>query len=254
MTNGARLGFVIGIHSDFWLRHSGLPDNSTMDILILGAGGHGKVVLDILRAAKEHNPVGFIDADRSLTGTTVNDLPVLGAPNVLSKLRGKARGAIVAIGDNHTRRSYAAMVREHGLEPANAIHPSAVVSPSARVGRNVVICAGAVVCVDATIADSVIVNTSGVVDHECEVGEAVHVCPGALLAGRVRVGAEALIGMGAKVIQCLSIGEGATIGAGAVVIEDIPAGATAVGVPARVIKHAGARVPGSVQRESSLLR
>ncbi len=207
-----------------------------MDVLILGAGGHGKVVLDILRAAKQHNPVGFIDADRSLTGTTINGLPVQGAPNVLPKLRAKVKGAIVAIGDNHTRRSYAAMVREHGLELVNALHPSAVVSAGVQIGRNVVVCAGGIVCVDVKLSDSVIVNTSAVVDHECEVGEAVHVCPGALLAGRVRVGAEAFIGMGAKVIQCLTIGDGAVIGAGAVVIEDIPAGATAVGVPARVIK------------------
>ena len=209
-----------------------------MDVLILGAGGHGKVVLDILRAAKQHNPVGFVDADRSLAGTSVSGLPILGAPNALPKLRGKAKGAIVAIGANHTRRSYAAMVREHGLELVNAIHPSAVVSPTVQVGGNVVVCAGAVVCVDAKLADSVIVNTGAVVDHECEVGEAVHVAPGALLAGRVRVGSEAFVGMGAKVIQCLSIGDGATIGAGAVVLQDVPAGATAVGVPARVIKIA----------------
>jgi UDP-perosamine 4-acetyltransferase len=209
-----------------------------MDVLILGAGGHGKVILDILRAAGEHKPVGFIDADRSLTGTIVNGLPVLGPPNLLPKLRAKVKGAIVAIGDNHTRRSYAAMVREQGMELINAIHPSAVVSPSAKLGSNIAICAGACVCVDARLADSVIVNTAAVVDHECEVGEAVHVCPGALLAGRVRIGAEALIGMGAKVIQCLAVGDGAVVGAGAVVIRDVPAGATTVGVPARVIKLA----------------
>lgn len=209
-----------------------------MDVLILGAGGHGKVVLDILRAAGEHRVVGFVDADRSLTGTSVCGVPVLGPPNLLPRLRGKATGAIIAIGDNQTRRSYAAMVREHGLELVSAIHPAAVVSPTAQVGANVVVCAGAVVCVDVKLADSVIVNTGAVVDHECEVGEAVHVCPGALLAGRVRVGAGTMIGMGAKVIQCLSIGDGVIIGAGAVVIGDLPADATAVGVPARVIKLA----------------
>jgi len=209
-----------------------------MDVLILGAGGHGKVVLDILRAAGEHRVVGFIDADRSLAGTSVGGVPVLGAPNLLPKLRAKAKGAIVAIGDNHTRQSYAAMVSEHGFELINAIHPAAVVSPSANLGRNVAICAGAVVCVEASIDDSVIINTGAVVDHECEVGEAVHVCPGALLAGRVRVGAEAFIGLGAKVIQCLAVGAGAIVGAGAVVIDEVPAGATVVGVPARVIKLA----------------
>ncbi|MGB7160369.1 MAG: acetyltransferase [Tepidisphaeraceae bacterium] len=210
-----------------------------MDVIILGAGGHGKVVLDILRAAGEHRPVGFVDADRTLAGTIVCGLPVLGPSNLLPKLRQqKIKGAIVAIGDNRTRRSCAALVREHGFELVNAIHPAAVVSPGATIGRNVVVCAGACICVDVKLADSVIVNTNAVVDHECEIDEAAHVCPGALLAGRVRVGAGAFVGLGAKVIQCLTIGAGAVIGAGCVVIEDVPAGATVVGVPARVIKFA----------------
>jgi UDP-perosamine 4-acetyltransferase len=216
-----------------------------MDVLILGAGGHGKVVLDILRTAGEHRVVGFIDADRSLADTCVSGVPVLGASNLLPKLRGRAKGAVVAIGDNHTRRSCAAMVSEHGFELINAIHPSAVVSPAAKLGRNVVICAGACVCVEVMLGDSVIVNTNAVVDHECDVAEAAHICPGGLLAGRVRVGAGALIGLGAKVIQCRTVGANAIVGAGAVVIEEVPDGATVVGVPARVIKLAttAARMP-----------
>ena len=214
-----------------------------MDVVILGAGGHGKVVLDILRAAGRHNPVGFLDADRTLAGTTVAGLPVLGPVNLLPKLRQQHRtglGAVVAIGDGRTRRSYAALVAEHGLELVNAIHPAAVVSPTAALGRNVVVAAGAVVCVDARVGDSVIVNTAAVVDHECEVGDGAHVGPGALLAGRVRVGAGAFVGLGAKVIQCLTVGEEAVVGAGAVVIADVPDHATVVGVPARVIKTTAA--------------
>ncbi|HEV7299668.1 MAG TPA: acetyltransferase [Tepidisphaeraceae bacterium] len=208
-----------------------------MDTLIIGAGGHGKVVLDILRAAGLHRPVGFIDADPSLAGTTIGGLPVLGAPNLLPKLRQqKIRGAIVAIGDNAVRASYAARLLEHGFELINAIHPAAVVSSSATVGRNVVIAAGAVVCAEATLADSVIVNTSATIDHECQVAAGSHICPMAALAGRVRVEAGAFVGMGAKVIQCRTIGMRAIVGAGAVVISDVPAGATVVGVPARVIK------------------
>ena len=94
----------------------------------------------------------------------------------------------------------------------------------------------AAVCTEAQIADSVIVNTAAVVDHECVIGPGVHICPGAHLAGRVRVGMGAFVGLGANVIQCLSIGEYAVIRAGAVVLADVPAHATAVGVPARVIK------------------
>jgi UDP-perosamine 4-acetyltransferase len=209
-----------------------------MDVLIVGAGGHGKVVLDILRAGATYNPIGFIDADPALAGTSVGGLPVLGHLNALAKLKGKVSAAIVAIGDNRARPGYSQKLRERGFELINAIHPSAVASTMAKLGRNVVIAAGVVISTEAAIGDDVILNTSAIVDHECEIGPAVHICPGAAIAGRVRIGEGAFIGLGCRIIQCLTIGEHATIGAGAVVIRDIPPGATAVGVPARVIKTA----------------
>lgn len=205
-----------------------------MDTVIIGAGGHGRVVLDIIRAAGQHRVVGFLDADPGLVGTEIHGVPVLGPVNLLMRLRQQGvRGAIVAIGDGRSRVAYANEIRSAGLETFTAIHPSAVVSPRATIGTNVVVCAGAVVCTDATIADSVIVNTSAVVDHECTIGEGAFVAPGALLAGRVTVGPLAFVGLGAKVIQCRAIGAGATVGAGAVVVRDVPENTTVIGVPAR---------------------
>lgn len=206
-----------------------------MDVLIVGAGGHGRVVLDILRAAGKHRVVGFLDADPALAGTKVHDVEVLGAMNVLPKLRGKAKAAIVAVGDNLSRGQLAGKLRESGLELISAIHPSAVVSPTSKVGVNVVIAAGAIVSADAHIRDSAILNTGCIVDHECVVGAAAHICPAAALAGRVNIGEYAFVGLGARVIQCLTIGARATIGAGAVIIRDVPDGATVVGVPGRVL-------------------
>lgn len=209
-------------------------------LVIIGAGGHGKVVLDILRAAGRFQPVGFVDADPRLAGTSVGGLPVLGPLNVLPKIRQQQRvaHAIVAIGDNRTRLRYLAAVEAEGLELVSAIHPAAFVSPTARLGRNVVVGPNASVVTEAHVGDGTIVNTGAIVEHECELAEAVHVAPGACLAGRVRVGACAFIGIGAQVIQCLAVGEGATVGAGAVVTGDVPDGATVVGVPARVVKVA----------------
>lgn len=210
-----------------------------MDVVILGAGGHGKVVLDILRAGGEYKVAGFLDANSTLVGSEINGVRVLGNVNLLPKLKHqKIRGAFVAIGDNRTRESYSQLIMDAGLELINAIHPAATISLGARIGRNVLVAAGAVVCTDVVIEDSAILNTACAVDHECEIGKSAHICPGAVLAGRVRVGHGAFIGLGAQILPCLSVGDRAVVGAGATVIRDVLAGATVVGTPARVLRAA----------------
>ncbi len=210
------------------------------DIVIIGAGGHGKVVLDILRAGSQYRPIGFLDADPKLAGSVVGGLAVYGSVHLLSRLKQQYgfTGAIVAIGDNRARAGYVETLRGQKIELINAIHPAAVVSTSAIIGRNVVVAAQGVICTEARIGDCVIINTAATVDHECEIGQSVHVCPGAHLAGRVRVGPRSIIGMGANVLQCLEIGRDAIVGAGSVVLRDVVAGCTVVGVPARVIRTA----------------
>jgi len=207
-----------------------------MDVVIVGAGGHGKVVLDILRLRGQHRVIGFLDGDVSLEGQIVCGLPVLGSVNSLSKFKSKIKGAIVAIGDNRARLTYARKLSDAGISLISAIHPAAVVGAGAVIGANVVLAAGAVIGADANVGDSSIVNTTAVVDHECVLAQGVHICPGALLAGRVRVEVGAFVGLGAKVIQCLTVGAWSIVGAGAVVLKDISEGSTAVGVPARVIR------------------
>jgi sugar O-acyltransferase (sialic acid O-acetyltransferase NeuD family) len=210
-----------------------------IDIVIIGAGGHGKVVLDILHKGSRFRAVGFLDANPKLAGSTVSGFPVWGAIHLLGRIQQQHRlgGAIVAIGDNRARAGYVGTLAAAGLELINAIHPSATVSKSANLGRNVVACAGAIICAETRIGDCVIVNTAATVDHECEIGPSVHVCPGAHLAGRVRVGARSMIGMGANVLQCLTIGQDAIVGAGAVILRDVPAGSTVVGVPGKIIRR-----------------
>ncbi len=209
-----------------------------MDIVILGAGGHGRVVLDILQASKHYRVKGFLDSNKGLHGRFVDGVPVLGDADMLDELRRTGvAGAIVAIGDNATRKFYATVLANHGLELVNAIHPTASLARTVSVGSNVVIASGAMVCAHASVGDSAILNTGCIVEHECSIGAAAHVCPGVKLAGHVTVGPVAFIGIGAVVIQGLTIGQGATIGAGSVVLRDVPPFTTCVGQPARAIKY-----------------
>jgi sugar O-acyltransferase (sialic acid O-acetyltransferase NeuD family) len=211
-----------------------------MNVAIYGAGGHGRVVLDILLQAGHHVEC-FLDTSTALHGRRVDGVEVIGGMERLADLPAReVGGVVVAIGDNGVRRAMANHIDAAGLRLVNAVHPSANLARTVSLGRNVVIAAGALVCAHCQIGDSVILNTGCVVDHESMIGTAVHVCPGVKLAGRVTVEAGAFIGIGASVIQNVRIGREAIIGAGSVIIRDVPAGATMAGVPARVIRPAPA--------------
>ncbi len=209
-------------------------------VIIVGAGGHGRVVLDILRAEGIYSPIGFLDSNPYLHNKYVDGVRVLGDLGYLKSLSSKEKdeiGVIIAIGDNGTRRRFAEEVNKLDLELINAIHPSANIASNAIIGRNVVIAAGAHICAHCQIGNSAILNTGCIVDHESIIGNAAHICPGAKLAGRVIVEGGAFVGIGATVIQNIRIGTDAVVGAGAVVIKDVPPACTVVGVPARVVKY-----------------
>jgi sugar O-acyltransferase (sialic acid O-acetyltransferase NeuD family) len=209
------------------------------DIFIVGAGGHGRVVLDIVRSGKHFNPVGFLDNNARLHGRRVDGLPVLGGMERLDDLRQRGiGGGIVAIGDNGARRELAGTAEEHGFTLVNAVHPAAQLASSVALGKGVVIAAGAVICAHCQIGDYAIINTGAIVDHESMIGMAVHVCPGVRLAGHVTVDSGAFIGIGSTVVQNIRIGFEAVVGAGAVVVRDVDPMTTVVGVPARTVKDA----------------
>ena len=216
----------------------GAPQRSC---LILGCGGHGRVVLDILMQGGEFDPVGFVDSNRNYIGRRVDGIPVLGHPDQLPDLRaslGVGR-AIVAVGNNGVRRAFADQLEHWGFELINAIHPSANLARNVSLGRNIVVAAGALVCAHCQIGDSVILNTGCIIDHESFIGTATHVCPGARIAGRVTIESGAFVGIGATIIQSLRIGYEAVVGAGAVVIHDVAPMSTVVGVPAHETRAVG---------------
>jgi sugar O-acyltransferase (sialic acid O-acetyltransferase NeuD family) len=207
-------------------------------ILIIGAGGHGQVIAEILLLSHgddgDPEPIGFLDDVKAPARPSPLGLPVLGP---LDRIGLHPHDAIVvAVGDNRDRARLFSELAARGEQFVTAIHPSATVSPSASLARAVMICAGAIVGTAAGIGENVILNTGSSVDHHCRIGSHAHIAPGVILGGDVCVGSGAMLGIGVRVLPRTSIGEWAVVGAGAVVTEDVPPYALAVGVPARVIK------------------
>ena len=213
-----------------------------MRVVGLGAGGHAKVVIEILRLRGGHEFVGLLDANPELQGTELCGVTVLGDDSHLAELyRQGARGFFIgvgSVGNSSRRRRLYEQALQAGFAPARAVHPQAIVSGGAEIGNGPTVMAGAVINAAARIEDNVIVNTGAIVEHDCVIESHAHVASGACLGGGVRVGEGAHIGLGASVRQGIKIGRNAIVGAGAVVIEDVPEDVTVVGVPAKILKEA----------------
>lgn len=205
-------------------------------IVIWGAGGHAKVVTEILELDGGWVIAGYLDGvDPERWRTAFEGYPILGGLEALAELRQRRVGHIaLAIGDNQARRRAGEAAQAMGFELVTAIHPHAYVSAKAVLGKGVVCAAGSVVGPASVVSEGVIVNTGAIVDHDCKLGSYSHIAPGAKLAGNVEVGAGAWIGLGAAVLEKMRIGEMTMIGAGAVVTKNIPSGMVAFGVPATV--------------------
>lgn len=203
------------------------------NIYVIGAGGHGKVVISTLKKLG-FNVVGIFDDDLSKRGKRILDVPVLGAISAAYLEEGKF---VIAIGDNQQRKIISESLSLKHKEIITIIHPDAFVDPSAQVGKGTVIFAGAIVQCDSIIGENVILNTSCTIDHDCEIGDYCHIAPGVNIAGGVRIGEGAFVGIGSCVIPNVNIGEWSLVGAGSVVVNDIPPGVLAYGSPAKPVKE-----------------
>lgn len=227
-------------------------DRQGKHFLVIGAGGHGRVVADLVRALG-HSVAGFVDDDPAKIDSAVDSTgsrvtmtlsALLQHVQTNGELPAAADHVALAIGDNARRLELFTQLRQH-CAPA-LIHPSAVVSPTARVGDGSVVFALSAINPEARVGCAVIINTGAIVEHDCTVADGVHLSPGAVLCGTVSIGARSWIGAASVVIQDRSVGSDCIVGAGAVVVHDVPDGVVVFGNPARVqsvTRTANAAVP-----------
>ncbi|MCR0983176.1 acetyltransferase [Roseomonas populi] len=207
-------------------------------VVIVGAGGHAKVIIEALMAAGFPPPLGLVDPHPP--GPSVLGVPVLGGDERLEALRAEgAAAAVVALGGNGLRLKVGNGLAAMGYALPAVIHPAAQISPSASIAEGAVIMARACLGPDARIGRFAIVNTNAVVEHDNVLGEAAHVAPGCALAGNVTVGDRALVGAGSAVRPGITIGADAIVGAGSAVVRDVPAGLRVGGAPARPLAGRG---------------
>ena len=191
-------------------------------MILYGASGHGKVIIDILEA--NNTPIDYIVDDNP----QVNE--VLGYE--VRRNTGSYDEAIISIGSAEIRRKIVESidVKKYPV----AMHPTAVVSPRAKIGEGTVVMQGAIIQTCVEIGKHCIINTGASVDHECRIGDYVHIAPHATLSGDVEVGDGTWVGAGAVVKQCIRIGRNCMIGAGSIVVKDVPDGVTIIGVPGKI--------------------
>lgn len=205
--------------------------------LVVGGGGHARVVVDALLRSGRYEQVVLTDSDPALHGTRLEGMPIVGDESRWPELRASGiLDAVVGIGSNEVRGTLTDRLRAAGFRLLNAIHPASVVAPTVHLGGGIVIMAGAIVNPNTSIGDAVIVNTAASIDHDCVIERDAHLGPGSHLGGSVHVGRSAFVGLGASVIPGVSIGAGAIVGAGAAVVSNVPPHTVVVGVPARPMR------------------
>ncbi len=203
------------------------PDFDPRAIIVYGGGGHGKAVIDLLRALGTYQIIGIID-DGLVAGEQVMGVPVLGGRDALDEVRTRgvrlAANAVGGIGNVRVRANVFEQIHRAEFVCPALIHPAAFVEHSAQVSSGVQVFPLAYVGSAVSVDEGVIINTGAIISHDCQLGKYANIAPGAILAGEVIIGARVLIGMGVTINLSVQIGAGARVGNGATVKTDVPPG------------------------------
>jgi sugar O-acyltransferase (sialic acid O-acetyltransferase NeuD family) len=199
--------------------------NPEKSILVYGAGGHAKSVMDMVRSIGKFEIIGIVD-DNVSAGTSVMGTPVIGSRIILEGLRKKGllntTNGVGGILDISSRVKVFDLLEKYSFTIPTIIHPCAWVEESARVEKGVQVFANSYVGSEVSLQPYCMINTNAVVSHDCIIGTYSHIAPGALLAGHVEVGERSLIGMGVKTAIGIKIGNNVRIGNGAIINADVP--------------------------------
>lgn len=210
----------------------------SVPVIILGAGGHARVLLDALRALRR-DVMGLVDSDPACHSTCVLGVPVLGADDTVMRYSTSEIELVNGVGSTGSisrRRQLFETFKERGFRFAIVVHPGAHIASQVTLCEGAQVMAGAVVQVGSMVGCNAIINTNASVDHDCHVGAHVHIAPSATLCGAVCVGDGAHVGAAACVLQGVELGSECVVGAGAVVLNNVPPGHRVAGVPARELR------------------
>lgn len=204
-------------------------------MIIIGAGGHAKVLIDALKLMAA-NILGISDTDPSLLGKKILGVPVRWNDQEIQVMPPESVYLINGLGgvrDTIQRRSIFELFKSLDFTFSQVIHPAAVISGEAVLAEGVQVMAGAIVQAGSLIAEDTLINTKASVDHDCRIGRHVHLAPGVTVCGHVVIGEAVFVGSGATVIQGVKIGKNSLIAAGTLVRRDVPPGSKVMGVPGR---------------------
>ena len=207
-------------------------------IILIGGGGHCKVVISILKKLDNFEIAGI--SDNYKAGNLLSGIKILGTDDDLENIyKSGIHYALITVGsirDNTKRYELFNMVRKIGFIFPIIISQEAIVDESVKLGEGTIIMPGSIINIDSSIGKNCIINTGTTIEHDCKIGNHCHIAPGVNISGTVNIGKLSFIGTNATIIQSIKIGKNVTIGAGSVIIKDIPDNVIAVGNPAKIIK------------------